>query len=94
MAFDGQLSPGSADAAIYELFLQESTRQTFLDELGPETSPAWKALVQGADLSYSAQADHLLGREDSPYWDDVHTPQKEDKPADPRPQPGRCNQRR
>lgn len=81
MAFDGRLSPGSADAAIYELFLQESARQTFLDELGPETSPAWKALVQSADLSYSPQADHLLGREDSPYWDDVKTPQREDKPA-------------
>lgn len=81
MAFDGRLSPGSADAAIYELFLQESARQTFLDELGPETSPAWKALVQSADLSYSPQADHLLGREDSPYWDDEKTPQKEDKPA-------------
>jgi acyl-homoserine-lactone acylase len=81
MAFDGRLSPGSADAAVYELFLQESARQTFLDELGPETSPAWKALVQNADLSYSPQADHLLGREDSPYWDDVKTPQKEDKPA-------------
>jgi acyl-homoserine-lactone acylase len=81
MAFDGRLSPGSADAAVYELFLQESARQTFLDELGPETSPAWKALVQNADLSYSPQADHLLGREDSPYWDDVKTPQKEDKPV-------------
>lgn len=81
MAFDGRLSPGSADATVYELFLQESARQTFLDELGPETSPAWKALVQSADLSYSPQADHLLGREDSPYWDDEKTPQKEDKPA-------------
>jgi acyl-homoserine-lactone acylase len=80
MAFDGRLLPTSADAAIYELFLQESAKQIFLDELGPEGSPAWKALVQGADLSYSAQADHLLGREDSPYWDDVKTPQKEDKP--------------
>ncbi|MFK3797841.1 penicillin acylase family protein [Pseudomonas sp. NPDC088444] len=80
MAFDGRLSPISADAAIYELFLQESTKQIFLDELGPESSPAWKALVQSADLSYSPQADHLLGREDSPYWDDVKTPQKEDKP--------------
>lgn len=81
MAFDGKLSPTSADAAIYELFLQESAKQIFLDELGPETSPAWKALVQEADLSYSAQADHLLGRDDSPYWDDVKTPQKEDKPV-------------
>ena len=79
MAFDGRLSPTSADAAIYELFLQESMKQIFLDELGPDSSPAWKALVANGQLSYSAQADHLLGREDSPFWDDVRTPQKEDK---------------
>jgi acyl-homoserine-lactone acylase len=79
MAFDGKLSPTSADAAIYELFLQESMKQIFLDELGPESSPAWKAFVASGDLSYAAQADHLLGREDSPFWDDLRTPQKEDK---------------
>ncbi|MEO6677948.1 MAG: penicillin acylase family protein [Pseudomonas sp.] len=81
MAFDGKLSATSADAAIYELFLQESAKQIFLDELGPESSPAWKAFIANGKLSYAAQADHLLGREDSPFWDDVRTPQKEDKPA-------------
>ncbi|MFJ4432158.1 penicillin acylase family protein [Pseudomonas sp. NPDC089395] len=80
-AFDGRLSPVSADAALYELFLQEVARQTFLDDLGPESGPAWQAFVSNAQLSYSAQADHLLGREDSPFWDDRSTPQKEDKPA-------------
>ncbi|WP_447768438.1 penicillin acylase family protein [Pseudomonas kilonensis] len=79
MAFDGRLSPTATDAAIYELFLQESMKQIFLDELGPDSSPAWQALVANGQLSYSAQADHLLGREDSPFWDDVRTPQKEDK---------------
>ena len=79
MAFDGKLSPTSADAAIYELFLQESMKQIFLDELGPESSAAWKAFIANGDLSYAAQADHLLGREDSPFWDDIRTPQKEDK---------------
>lgn len=79
MAFDGKLSPTSADAALYELFLQESMKQIFLDELGPQSSPAWKAFVANGDTSYAAQADHLLGREDSPFWDDVRTPQKEDK---------------
>lgn len=79
MAFDGKLSPTSTDAAIYELFLQESMKQIFLDELGPESSPAWKAFIANGDLSYAAQADHLLGREDSPFWDDIRTPQKEDK---------------
>jgi acyl-homoserine-lactone acylase len=80
-AFDGKLAPTSADAAIYELFLQESMKQIFLDELGPESSPAWKAFIANGDLSYAAQADHLLAREDSPFWDDARTAQKEDKPA-------------
>ncbi|MEX5586193.1 penicillin acylase family protein [Pseudomonas urmiensis] len=80
-AFDGRLSPVSADAALYALFLQEVARQTFLDELGPESSPAWQAFVSNAQLSYSAQADHLLGREDSPFWDDRSTSEKEDKPT-------------
>jgi acyl-homoserine-lactone acylase len=81
LAFDGNLSAQSADAALYGAFLQESARQTFLDELGPDHSPAWKALVESANTSYSAPADHLLGREDSPFWDDTGTPQREDKPA-------------
>ncbi|MBM3107625.1 penicillin acylase family protein [Pseudomonas sp. V1] len=81
MAFDGRLSTTSADAALYELFLQESAKATFLDELGPENSATWRAFVNNARLSYSAQADHLLGREDSPFWDDLRTAQKEDKPA-------------
>ncbi|HBX55114.1 MAG TPA: penicillin acylase family protein, partial [Pseudomonas sp.] len=81
MAFDGKLAATSADAALYGAFLHESARQTFLDELGPDTSPAWKALVETANSSYSAQADHLLGRDDSPFWDDVRTSDKEDKPA-------------
>ncbi|WP_313089365.1 penicillin acylase family protein [Pseudomonas sp.] len=81
LAFDGKLAADSADAALYEAFLMESARQTFLDELGPETGAAWKALVETANASYSAQADHLLGRDDSPFWDDARTAQREDKPA-------------
>ncbi|MEO4048704.1 penicillin acylase family protein [Pseudomonas sp. CAU 1711] len=81
LAFDGRMAATSADAALYSAFLQESARQTFLDELGPDTSPAWQALVEIANDSYSAQADHLLGRDDSPFWDDLKTAQKEDKPA-------------
>ena len=81
MAFDGRMAATSADAALYGAFLQESAKATFLDELGPQTSPAWQALVDTANNSYSAQADHLLGRDDSPFWDDVKTAQKEDKAA-------------
>ena len=81
MAFDGKLTAGSADAALYELFLQESAKQTFLKQLGPEPGVAWQAFVANAGLSYSAQADHLLSREDSPFWGDARNGQKEDKPA-------------
>ena len=81
LGFDGTLAGTSADAALYSAFLQESARLIFLDELGPEDSPAWQAMVESADISYSAQADHLTGRIDSPFWDDVNTPEKEDKPA-------------
>lgn len=80
IAFDGNMAPSSSDAAIYSAFLHENARHTFLDELG-ENSPSWQALVAIANDSYSAQADHLLGREDSPFWDDIRTPIKEDKPA-------------
>ena len=80
-AFDGKLAADSADAALYGAFLHQSARQIFLDELGPDTQPAWQAFVEAANKSYSAQADHLLGRDDSPFWDDVGTAQQEDKPA-------------
>lgn len=36
LAFDGKLAADSANAALYGAFLQESARQIFLDELGPE----------------------------------------------------------
>lgn len=81
LAFDGKVTAGSADAALYELFLQESAKQIFLDKLGPESGSAWQAFVANGNLSYSAQADHLLGQEDSPFWDDSRSARKEDKPA-------------
>jgi acyl-homoserine-lactone acylase len=81
LAFNARLDPTSADAALYGAFLQESAKEIFLDELGPPDSPAWLALVDSANMSYSAQADHLLGRDDSPFWDDRRTPQVENKPA-------------
>ncbi|MCB2572711.1 penicillin acylase family protein, partial [Listeria monocytogenes] len=51
MAFDGKLTASSSDAALYGAFLHESARQIFLDELGPEDGPAWKAFVETANLS-------------------------------------------
>jgi len=81
LAFDGKLNASSADAALYELFLQASTQVTFLDALGPENSASWNAFISNGNLSYSAQADHLLSREDSPFWSDARNGQQRDKPA-------------
>lgn len=80
-SFDSILRSDSADAAIYQAFLQRMTIDTFADELGGTESPAWQALVDAGKVSYSAQADHLLGRDDSPFWDDRSTVQIENKPA-------------
>ena len=80
-AFDGQLRAESADAALWGAFLQQAAEQIFLDELGPKDSASWQAFVLSNDVSYSAVADHLLGREDSPFWNNTNTASQEDKPA-------------
>ena len=79
--FDGRLLATSADAAVYEAFLQATARLTFADELGGSNSPAMQALNRIATLSYSAQIDHLLTRDDSPFWNDTQTTARHDKPA-------------
>jgi len=77
--FDGVLKPASYHATCYEIFESQMAKLTFMDELGGPDGIAWKALVSASSLTYSAQQDHLLGRQDSPFWDNVNTPQKEDK---------------
>lgn len=78
--FDGDMNADSAGAALYAIFLNRLSSDIFLDELGPVNSASWQAFLLGNAISYSAQQDHMLGREDSPFWDDVRTPNhKEEK---------------
>lgn len=78
--FDGDMEKDAAGAALYAIFLNRLTRDIFLDELGPDTSTAWQSFMLANAITYSAQQDHMLGREDSPFWDDVRTTgKKEDK---------------
>lgn len=77
--FDGVLSADSAPAAVYGLFLHCFTRNTFLDELGPDDGPDWQAFLDANISSYSAMEDHLLYRADSPFFDNTGTTEKEDK---------------
>ncbi|WP_162925903.1 penicillin acylase family protein [Isoalcanivorax indicus] len=79
MNFDGDMAPESAAAAVYGVFFHTLARNTFLDELGPEDSPAWDAFTRMTLLSYSAIQDHLLQREDSPFWNNVNTDRSESK---------------
>ncbi|MDP2225884.1 MAG: penicillin acylase family protein [Moraxellaceae bacterium] len=79
--FDGVMDATDAPgAALYGIFLDTLTRETFADELGPRDGVAWQSFLLANAISYSAQQDHMLGRDDSPFWDDIRTSgQQEDK---------------
>lgn len=78
--FDGGMVIDAPAAALYGIFLDSLTRQVFGDELGPPGSVAWQSFLSANVITYSAQQDHMLGREDSPFWDDVNTTdRREDK---------------
>lgn len=78
-AFDGNLSKDSAAAAVYEQFVSAMTILTFADELDGKGSPLWDNFQALNKRSYNAVQDHLLGRDDSPFWDNIHTNDKETK---------------
>jgi len=78
--FDGNMRADSPGAAMFAIFQHFFIRNLFLDELGPETSAAWKNYMILNSGIYAADQDHLLGREESPFWDNIHTPKKETKP--------------
>ncbi len=77
--FDGTMDANASGPACFALFEAAMARLTFMDELGGEHAAQWQALTAASGLSYSAQQDHLLGRENSPFWDDINTAKKEQK---------------
>lgn len=78
-SFDGEMSPDSKAAAVFGVFQNVFVHDVFFDELGPEDSPAWISFKYTFQGFYGADQDHLLGREDSPFWDDISTPERETK---------------
>jgi len=75
---DGVMACDSRDALIVGALMHTLTINTFLDELGPSDSPAWKAFITCNNASYCATTDHMIVRGDeSPFWDDVSTPEHE-----------------
>jgi acyl-homoserine-lactone acylase len=78
--FNGDMKADSKEAALMGAFLHSATKDIFLDELGPVDSNAWKSFLVVNNESYNATCDHLLVRGDeSPFWDDINTPEKETK---------------
>jgi acyl-homoserine-lactone acylase len=78
--FSGDMKADSKGAALTGAFLNCATKTIFLDELGPVDSKAWKSFLIVNNQSYNATCDHLLIRGDeSPFWDDINTPEKETK---------------
>ena len=77
--FDGDMNKESSPGALAGAFYHFFTRNTFLDELGPEEGPLWKSFLATNERSYAAPQDHLLVRFDSPFFDNIHTVIKEDR---------------
>ncbi|MBI5845419.1 MAG: penicillin acylase family protein [Deltaproteobacteria bacterium] len=76
----GDMGADEANAALFGAFYHCFTLNTFSDELGPADSAMWHSFLALGDASYSAQEDHLLVRGDeSPFFDDIGTPEKETK---------------
>jgi len=77
---DGKVEVDSVSASLIGALMYTYTRNTFLDELGPEDSIQWKSFIHEGDLGYSAVEDHITMRGDqSPFWDNINTPEKENK---------------
>lgn len=77
--FNAVMDRDSANAAVMGAFIHCASRETFLDELGPDSGMLWEALKFESFAGYSPQQDHILGRENSPFWDNVTTGRKETK---------------
>ncbi|HOT44718.1 MAG TPA: penicillin acylase family protein [Spirochaetota bacterium] len=77
--FNAVMDENSASAAVLGAFMHCATRELFFDELGPENGMAWESFLSLPLMKYGAPQDHVLGREDSPFWDNVKTKRKETK---------------
>lgn len=76
--FNAVMEESSPSAAVLGAFMHSAAREIFLDDLGPDTGIAWESFLAMSLIRYSALQDHLLGREDSPFWDNLKTPRKKE----------------
>jgi acyl-homoserine-lactone acylase len=78
-SFDGEMDNESVKACVYSVFLHCASKRIFLDELGPKNSPQWESFCENEYYNYSPIHDHLLQRDESPFFDDINTENKETK---------------
>lgn len=76
--FDNTMAKNSQGGALMGAFYHAFTRNVFGDELVID-SPLWEGFIDTNLRSYNAPQDHILGREESPYFDNIKTPEKETK---------------
>lgn len=77
--FDHQIRAGSKGAALINVFYHKLTENTFADELQGKDSLYWQSFTDINLRQYHAPQDHILGREQSPFWDDTTSAEKETK---------------
>ncbi len=80
--FDGVMDAQSPGAAVYGIFFHMLTRNIFKDELGPDDGIAWRSFRSLNRGIYGPVQDHLFERPESPFWDNVDTPEKIETRAD------------
>ncbi|NOY70335.1 MAG: penicillin acylase family protein [Deltaproteobacteria bacterium] len=77
--FDGNMQTDSSGAALWGIFQKTFIHDLFGDELGPEKGELWKNFSGLFSGIYGPDEDHLLGRQHSPFWDNVRTKKIETK---------------
>lgn len=77
--FNGDMQAGSSAAAVWGIFQNVFILDLFGDELGPVGSDTWNNFMVLNSGIYGPDEDHLLGRENSPFWDNIHTKARETK---------------
>jgi acyl-homoserine-lactone acylase len=77
--FHAVMTPESDSAAVMGAFMHCVVREIFLDELGGAKGICWEAFLDAVTTSYPASEDHLLHRPESPFWDNISTPEKESR---------------
>ncbi len=80
--FDGNMTAEASGAAIYGIFQHALTRNLFEDELGPDDGVAWQSFRSLNRGIYGPVQDHLFERPESPFWDNIHTPDKSETRAE------------